>query len=200
MKQYITNTISQHIATIREMAGTTAITDAIKTAAELITDTLNDGGKILIAGNGGSAADAQHIAAEFINRFNITRKALPAIALTTDTSVITSIANDSTFSKIFVRQIEALGTPADTFIALTTSGNSANITEALAESQRLGITTIAITGATTNNIEQYCDIIIPVPSNETPRIQEAHILIAHILCSIAERELCTKKTEQKATL
>ncbi|MDR2887521.1 MAG: SIS domain-containing protein [Bacteroidales bacterium] len=200
MKQYITDNIAQHIDTISEIAETPEIIGAIQAAAKLIIASLHGGGKIMLAGNGGSAADAQHIAAEFINRFNMRREALPAIALTTDTSVLTSIANDRVFDKIFSRQIEALGTPADTFIAFTTSGNSVNIIEALAECRRRGITTIALAGAKCLNVAQYCDAIIPVPSYKTPRIQEAHIMISHILCGIIERELCTEQPEPQIVI
>ena len=143
----------------------------------------------MLAGNGGSAADSQHIAAEFTNRFNIDRAGLPAIALTTDSSVLTSIGNDYSFDKIFSKQVCALGNAADVFIAFSTSGNSANIIEALKECKLRGIKTIGFTGLSDGIMKEYCDILITVPSSETPRIQEIHILLAHIICGMVEEAM-----------
>ncbi|HZL77178.1 MAG TPA: D-sedoheptulose 7-phosphate isomerase [Bacteroidales bacterium] len=145
--------------------------------------------KLLLAGNGGSAADAQHIAAELVNRFGFDRPGLNAIALTTDTSIITSVGNDSGFEQVFARQANALGSEGDIFIALSTSGNSANLIEALKICRAKKILTIGLIGETGGKMAGLCDICIRVPSGDTPRIQEVHILIGHIICSIVEEEL-----------
>jgi len=146
----------------------------------------------MIAGNGGSAADAQHFAGEMVNRFNFDRKGLPCIALSTDTSVITAIGNDDSYSKIFWKQIEALGQEGDVFIGISTSGNSINIVEAMSLCKEMGIITIGLTGESIGKIDNLCDYIIKVPSNETPRIQEAHIIIEHIICDIVEKSVFNK--------
>ncbi|MCU0462192.1 MAG: D-sedoheptulose 7-phosphate isomerase [Bacteroidales bacterium] len=149
--------------------------------------------KLLIAGNGGSAADAQHIAAEFVNKFNFDRLGLPAIALTTDTSILTSVGNDSSFQKVFARQVSAIGSEGDILLAISTSGKSYNIVEALKEARENRMLTIGITGASGGTMKDLCDICLVVPSEETPRIQEAQILIEHIICSIVEEELFSRK-------
>jgi D-sedoheptulose 7-phosphate isomerase len=151
----------------------------------------------LLAGNGGSAADAQHIAAEFVNRFNFDRHGLPAIALTTDTSVLTSIANDYSYDRIFARQLETLGNAGDVFIGISTSGNSRNIVEALKVCKKEEIVTIGLTGSSGGQMKDLCDICIQVPSDETPRIQEVHSLIGHIVCFIVEEELFGKNNPEK---
>jgi D-sedoheptulose 7-phosphate isomerase len=143
----------------------------------------------MLAGNGGSAADAQHIAAELVNRFGFDRPALNAIALTTDTSILTSVANDSGFEKIFARQVEAIGREGDVFIGLSTSGNSGNIVETLRRCREKKIITIGLTGSSGGRMDDLCDICIKVPSDDTPRIQEVHILIGHIICTLIENEL-----------
>jgi D-sedoheptulose 7-phosphate isomerase len=147
------------------------------------------GNKILVAGNGGSAADAQHIVAELVARFYFDRAALPAIALTTDSSILTAIGNDYGYDKLFARQIEANGVEGDIFIAISTSGNSANIIEAIQSAKDKGISVIGLTGAKEGAMDALCDMIIKVPSSDTPRIQEAHILIGHILCGMIEEEM-----------
>lgn len=171
------------------MLDSEALLADIEKASEMIVSALKSGNKLLLAGNGGSAADAQHIAAEFINRFKFDRPALPAIALTTDTSVITSIANDYNFNSIFARQAEAIGNKGDIFIAISTSGSSANLVEGLRTARDKGILTIGLAGSTGGSIRELCDICIMVPSSDTPRIQEAHTLIEHIICALVEEEL-----------
>jgi D-sedoheptulose 7-phosphate isomerase len=161
----------------------------IEKAASLILEAYKKGKKTLLAGNGGSAADAQHIAAEFVSRFYLDRPGIPSLALTTDTSVITGIGNDYGYEKIFSRQLQAMGNEGDVFIGITTSGNSPNILEALEECKKGKIITIGLTGASGGKISDKCDLCIKVPSAETPRIQEAHILIGHIICCIVENEL-----------
>lgn len=165
----------------------------IEKATNEIIKSLKNGHKLLLAGNGGSAADAQHLAAEFVNKFNFNRPGLPALALTTDTSILTSIGNDSSFARVFSRQISAMGNEGDVFIGISTSGRSVNIVEALKEAKQKKIVTIGMTGASENLLEDLCDICICAPSEETPRVQEIHILIGHIICSIVEEELFGKK-------
>jgi D-sedoheptulose 7-phosphate isomerase len=151
-----------------------------------------NGNKTLIAGNGGSAADAQHIAGEFVSRFYFDRPGIPSIALTTDTSILTAIGNDYGYEKLFSRQIEANGVKGDMFIGISTSGNSKNIIEALNACKEKGIITVGLTGETGGKMATLCDYCIKVPSNETPRIQESHILIGHIICAVVEEALFGK--------
>jgi D-sedoheptulose 7-phosphate isomerase len=159
-------------------------------AAEGLIAAIRAGGKVLLFGNGGSAADAQHLAAEFVSRFYLERRALPALALTVDTSVLTAIGNDYTFDRVFARQIEALGQPGDVAIGLSTSGNSANVIAALQTARSRQMLTIALTGQSGGSLAGLVDHCIRVPSADTPRIQEAHILIGHILCELVERACC----------
>jgi D-sedoheptulose 7-phosphate isomerase len=161
----------------------------IEKAAGIVLEACKSGKKTLLAGNGGSAADAQHIAGEFVSRFYFDRPGIPSLALTTDTSVITAIGNDYGYEKIFSRQLQAMGNEGDIFIGITTSGNSPNILEALDECKKRKIITIGLTGMGGGKIADKCDLCIKVPSVETPRIQEAHILIGHIICCIVENEL-----------
>jgi len=162
---------------------------AIAKVVDSTLEALQRGNLILLCGNGGSAADAQHLAAEFINRFLLDRAALPAIALTTDTSVLTSIGNDSDFSQVFARQVEALGKAGDIFYAISTSGNSDNVIEAVKVARKRGIETVAFTGGDGGKLAPLCDLTLIVPSRSTPRIQEAHITIGHIICQIVEERL-----------
>ena len=157
--------------------------------AEVIFDTFQTDNKILICGNGGSAADAQHLAAEFVGRYETERKALAAIALTTDTSALTALANDYNFEKIFSRQIEALARNGDLLIALSTSGNSPNIISAVMTARQIGCKTLGLTGAAGKKLAALCDECIMVPATRTARIQEAHILIAHIWCETIDSKL-----------
>lgn len=159
-------------------------------AGEIVT-ALRDGGRVFLFGNGGSAADAQHIAAEFVNRFLMERETLPAIALTTDTSVLTSIGNDRGFEDIFARQVAALGREGDIAVALSTSGNSANVLKALQVARAKGMRTVGFTGRSGGRLRDCADMCFQAPSDKTPRIQEAHITVWHIICDLVERELCT---------
>ncbi len=163
---------------------------AVARAAELICASMRAGGKLLIFGNGGSAADAQHIAAELAFRMGRERAALPALALTTDSSLLTAISNDRAFDYVFARQLQALGRPGDVALAITTSGNSPNIVEALKEARTLGITTIGLLGNTGGQAASLVDLALIVPHQDTPRIQEVHITISHIMCDLIEEELC----------
>jgi D-sedoheptulose 7-phosphate isomerase len=168
---------------------------------ELITDAIircfRQGNKLLICGNGGSAADAQHVAGEFVNRFRYDHAALPAIALTTDTSILTSIGNDSAFENIFSRQVEALAKPGDILVGISTSGNSLNILKALDAARALGLTTIAFTGDKgREKIGPKCDLCLVVPSTDTPRIQESHIFVWHVICGVVEQILFSKPEKE----
>jgi len=164
----------------------------IEKATETIISAFRDNKKVLLAGNGGSAADAQHIAAEFVNRFYFDRPGLPSVALTTDTSVLTAIGNDCGFDYVFARQLKTLGNAGDVFIGISTSGNSKNVIEALKVCREAGINSVVLTGASGRKMKENSDICIEVPSNVTPRIQEVHILIGHIICNIVENELFGK--------
>jgi len=155
----------------------------------LLIDCYEAGNKLMVAGNGGSAADAQHIAAEFVSRFNFDRPGLPALALTTDTSILTAVGNDYGYDQLFRRQIEANGVGGDVFLAISTSGNSPNILQALEAARLKGIMTFGLTGKTGGKMRELCDHCLCVPSEDTPRIQEAHILIGHTLCAMVERAL-----------
>jgi D-sedoheptulose 7-phosphate isomerase len=163
--------------------------DAVAEIVRFITETLRRGNKILIFGNGGSAADAQHIAAEFVNRFLSDRAPLPAIALTTDTSILTSISNDMGFSQIFARQIEALGSKGDIAWGITTSGTSPNVIEGFRKAKEMGMKTIAFTGKDGGEALRMTDYALNVHSSRTPRIQEVHITVGHIICELVESEL-----------
>jgi len=156
---------------------------------EVTLKALKRGNQILLCGNGGSAADAQHLAAEFVNRFLFDRPALAAIALTTDTSILTAIGNDSDFSQVFARQLEALGRAGDVLYAISTSGNSANVIRAVEAAHKRGIETVAFTGGDGGGLAPICDLALIMPSRSTPRIQEAHMTLGHIICQIVEEEL-----------
>lgn len=160
--------------------------DVIARAAQVIYESFQRGGKVLLFGNGGSAADAQHIAAEFVCRFKRERNSLPAIALTTDTSVLTAIANDYGFEQIFARQIQGLCRPEDVALAISTSGSSPNVLAGVAAAREKRATTIGLTGGKNGALSSMVDISIVVPSDNTARIQECHITIAHILCEAVD--------------
>jgi len=167
-------------------------TDLLAQIAEVTTviiDAYKNNKKTLLAGNGGSAADAQHIAGELVARFNYDRPGLPSIAITTDSSIVTAIGNDYGYERLFSRQVEALGNAGDVFIGISTSGNSPNIIKALAACKAIGITSVGLTGAGGGKMAELCDYCIKVPSSETPRIQEVHILIGHIICLIVEEAM-----------
>ena len=158
----------------------------------VITASLKKGNKILLFGNGGSAADAQHLAAEFVNRFLIERPPLPAIALTTDTSIITSIGNDYDFAQIFAKQIRAIGQPGDVAIGMSTSGVSPNVLRGLEIAKKMGLVTIGLTGRDGGQIAQVVDYCLNVSSNSVPRIQEVHITLGHIICELVDYKLFQK--------
>jgi D-sedoheptulose 7-phosphate isomerase len=174
---------------VERAAGDRTLVNAAIAIADNIVRAFRDGGKLLLAGNGGSAADAQHIAAEFVGRFIEDRAALPAIALTTDTSALTAIANDYGFEHVFERQIRAIGRSGDVLLAISTSGRSSNILAALKAARELGLVTVGFTGDGPSPMLAHCDLALTVPSKETALIQQAHIAFAHAICGVVERTL-----------
>lgn len=162
---------------------------ALSRAVDAIAAAFGDGQALLVFGNGGSAADAQHFAAEFVGRFQRDRRAVPALALTTDTSALTAIANDHGFERVFARQIEAFGAPGDVAVGITTSGNSPNVVEALKTAAERGMVTIALTGRDGGEAGRMADIHLPVPHDVTARVQEMHILLLHVICELVEEGL-----------
>jgi D-sedoheptulose 7-phosphate isomerase len=186
MKEHIISRLRES-AELKLRFAKESVNDIVQ-ATKIIQKSIKSGGKVLIFGNGGSAADAQHIASEFVNRFSKDRKAYSAIALTTDTSILTSIGNDRAFSDIFSRQVEALGSKGDVAWGISTSGKSKNVVNALEVAKSLGLKTILLTGSEVGNIGDSVDCLVKVPSKSTPRIQELHITVAHIICELAEGE------------
>jgi len=166
--------------------------ERIARTAEIVAGALRNGRKVLLFGNGGSAADAQHIAAEMVGRFGPNRAPVAAISLTTDTSILTAVSNDFGFEKVFTRQIEALGQAGDITIGISTSGRSPNVLDALLVARSKGLFTIGFTGETGGDMNDRVEVLFRVPSRETPRIQEAHILLGHIICELIDRQLFPK--------
>jgi D-sedoheptulose 7-phosphate isomerase len=174
----------KHLAVVGEVGEQHA--DTIVAMADTICACLAAGGKLLVMGNGGSAADAQHFAAEMVGRFRKERAAIPAVALTTDSSILTALGNDYGFERVFVRQIEALAAPADVVLGLSTSGRSQNVLLALEQARRAGCATLGLLGCDGGAIAAVVDVALVVPSTETPHVQEAHITIIHLLCAMIE--------------
>ena len=171
-------------------------TDDVAGAALLIAGSFRAGGKLLVCGNGGSAADAQHIAGEFVNQFLVkNRRALPALALTTDGGVLTCIANDTGFERVFARQVEAFGARGDVLLAITTSGNSPNVEAAAAVARDAGMTVVGLLGRDGGRVRPLCDLALIVESDDTQRIQETHNLVGHVLCDLVERTLFPEETD-----
>lgn len=185
MKEKINLVINEQIDNLKRLKEDNYSDNLIK-IVEVITTSLKNGGKVLIAGNGGSAADSQHISAELIGRFMKERKGLPAIALTTDSSILTCMGNDYGYNSIFKRQIEALGNKGDVFIGISTSGNSENIIEAVNEANNKGVITIGLLGKDGGKLKSLCDYNITFPYTETARIQEHHIMTYHLMCEFIE--------------
>src|SRR2546421_5408766 len=178
-------TFAEHLRVMTEVLSSGL--PAIQRAGDLICRALKNGNKILICGNGGSAADAQHIAAELVGRYEKERRGWPAIALTTDTSALTALANDYGYELVFARQVQALATSGDVLIAISTSGNSANILAAVKQARDLGCVAIALTGAGGGQLAKICDASVVVPSDRTSRVQEAHITIGHLWCELVDK-------------
>ena len=189
MKNYIKEQIKQSYETKQAIYENETLLDVITEVAQACVDVYKNGKKTLIAGNGGSAADAQHIAAELVGRYGFDRPSIPSLALTTDTSNLTAIGNDYGYDQVFSRQLEGMGVEGDLFIGISTSGNSQNVINAFESAKKKGITTVALVGRDGGKMAKMADFAIVVPSNATPRIQESHILIGHIICDIIEKEL-----------
>lgn len=186
MKTLVHKQLALSIATMQAVLADDTIADTIVRLAELTAAAMKAGGKLMVAGNGGSAADAQHLVAEFVCRLVVDRPALRAIALTTDTSIITAVGNDFSFDRVIERQVEALGAEGDVFLGISTSGNSKNILKAIHLANRMGITTVAFTGNDGGEMARHCDLNVIVPSAVTMNIQESHLVLEHIFCMLVE--------------
>lgn len=180
----LAESLQEHLEAIQHLIATSL--PEIERSGQLIIDALKNGHKLLVCGNGGSAADAQHIAAELVGRYETTRRSFPAIALTTDTSALTAISNDFGFEEVFARQVAGLAQAGDVLIAISTSGKSPNVLKAAATARELGCQTIALTGAAAEPLASSCDISVVVPSDRTARVQEVHITIAHLWCEMVD--------------
>ncbi len=189
MKNYITQQIRESAQIQTLMLNDEALQGRLAAAAQACIDRLRAGGKILLAGNGGSAADSQHIAGELVSRFAYDRPGLASVALTTDTSILTAIGNDYGYERLFARQIQALGTKGDVFIAYSTSGSSPNIVLALQHARQQGLVTIGMTGNRCGTMTAWCDHLLDVPSADTPKIQEGHLVLGHTLCGLIEQAM-----------
>lgn len=192
MTSYINNQIEKSLKLKQDLFHSNEIKKLIQEVSDEIIKAYKNGNKTLIAGNGGSAADAQHIAGEFVSRFYFDRPGLASIALTTDTSILTAIGNDYGYEKLFSRQLQANGVSGDVFIGISTSGNSKNVIEALNYAKANGIITVGLTGEKGGIMKELCDYCICMPSNETPRVQEGHILVGHIICAVVEEAIFGK--------
>ena len=189
IKQLVDEQIAESVLVKQALADSPEAISAIREAARRCVAVYQRGNKILIAGNGGSAADAQHMAAELSGRFNFDRPGIPAIALTANSSAITAIANDYGYEKVFSRQTQAYGQPGDLLVGISTSGNSPNILTAIEQCQRQEMETIGLTGSAGGKMAEACDVCIQIPSKSTPRVQECHILVVHMLCAAVEEVL-----------
>jgi len=192
VKAYIEAQISEAAQVMNQMLSDGHIAETMEAAARACVSSLERGGKILLAGNGGSAADAQHIAGELVSRFAFDRPGLPAIALTTDTSVITAIGNDYGYERLFARQVQAHGQKGDVFVAYSTSGKSPNVLMGMEEARSRGLVCIGMTGNQGGSMAELCDYLLEVPSADTPKIQEGHLVLGHILCGLVENAMFKK--------
>jgi len=181
--------LTQSIATMQAVLDDASIAETLVVVGHQIAESMRNGGKLLVAGNGGSAADAQHLVAEFVVRLTVNRPALRAIALTVDSSILTACGNDFGFDQVFARQIEALAQPGDVFLCITTSGNSPNILNALTQCKKQGVLTVGLTGNGGGKMAAHCDHNLIIPSSTTMNIQESHLALEHILCMIVERSI-----------
>ena len=190
--------IEEHQATMTSLRTSGAL-DAAVTAADAVSDAVRAGGKLILFGNGGSAADAMHLAAEFLGRFLLERRPLPALALADNHSAVTAIGNDYAYEQVFSRQVLALGRPGDVAVGLSTSGGSANVAAALRAARDHGLLTIAFTGADGGIVADAADIVIAIPSRQTPRIQEAHLMLGHLICEAVEQAIVADETATPAS-
>lgn len=200
LENFITSKIRESINVKSELMQRNDLIQIIEEVANTVVKTYRQDGKVLLCGNGGSAADAQHLAAEFTGRFYMDRPPLFAEALHVNTSYLTAVANDYAYEEVYARLIKAKGRPSDVLIGISTSGNSENIIRAFTQAQLQGITTVALTGNGGGRMKELADLSINIPSNDTPRIQESHILVGHIICEIVEKELFEPETVAKLLL
>lgn len=189
MREYIDRQVGEAQRIFSEIRSQDSLLVALEHASRACIDSLRNGGKILLAGNGGSAADAQHIAGELVSRYAFDRPGLPSVALTTDTSILTAVGNDYGYERLFARQVQALGQKGDVFIGYSTSGRSPNILMAFEEARSFGLVCVGFTGNRGGPMRDLCDHLLEVPSSDTPKIQEGHLLLGHILCGLIEQEL-----------
>ncbi len=192
----ILSEISESISVKQHILADASLVATVRQVADVCISAFRQGNRVLLAGNGGSAADAQHIAAEFVSRYAFDRPGLPSIAFTTDTSMLTAIGNDYGYDEIFRRQLEANGKQGDVFFGISTSGNSPNVLSALQRAPELGIVTVGLTGQGGVKMKACCDYCIQVPSTSTPRIQESHIMVGHIVCGIVETTLFQRQQDR----
>jgi D-sedoheptulose 7-phosphate isomerase len=192
MQQQIRNIIQASIDTKQRILADPALIERIETATDIMAKAFANGNKVLFCGNGGSAADAQHLAAEFSGRFYSDRDPLPSEALHCNSSYITAVANDYGYDVVYSRIIKGTGKPGDILVGLSTSGNSVNIIKAMEQAKKLGMITVGLTGETGGKMKDVCDYLLNVPSNDTPRIQESHITVGHIICQLVEEALFKK--------
>ncbi|HKY45656.1 MAG TPA: D-sedoheptulose 7-phosphate isomerase [Pyrinomonadaceae bacterium] len=183
--EFLVNSLQEHLTAIQKLLDS-KISD-IEKSGQLICDALTSGRKILLCGNGGSAADAQHIAAELVGCYEKQRRSWPAIALTTDTSALTAVSNDLGYEEVFARQVLGLAQPGDVLVAISTSGKSKNVLRAAEQAREIGCKTIALTGATGEPLGSICDVVVAVPSSRTSRIQEGHITVGHLWCEMVDQ-------------
>lgn len=186
--EMVRNMVQDSLAAKQKVLADEKLLASVVTVSQVIEKAYRTGNKVMLAGNGGSAADSQHIAAEFVSRFEFDRPGLPSIALSTDTSMLTAIGNDYGYEKVFSRQVQANGRAGDVFIGISTSGNSKNVIKAVEQCKAMGITTVALCGAG-GVLKDLCDYALPVPSTHTPRIQESHILLGHAICALVEEAI-----------
>ena len=189
MRRVIVENLHETASILSLMAGDSALLDCVEQIVDTCLSSLRSGGKILMAGNGGSAADAQHLACEFVSRFALDRRGLAAIALSTDTSVLTAVGNDYGFERLFARQIEALGNPGDVFWGISTSGKSPNVLQALRQARAQALVCVGLTGSAVGPMHELCHHLLSVPSLNTPKIQEGHIALGHIICGLIEERM-----------
>jgi D-sedoheptulose 7-phosphate isomerase len=187
MQELVRKQLNDSIATFQKVLADNDLIQTVVEAGEKTAKAMLDGRKLMVAGNGGSAADAQHLVAEFVSRLTVDRPALRAVALTTDTSILTAIGNDYSYDNVFERQLEALGQPGDVFMGISTSGNSKNILKGLAQARKMGITTIGYSGNGGGKMLELCDYNVVIPSKVTMNIQECHLALEHIYCMVVER-------------
>lgn len=189
MKNYINKQFAEAQHVMTEMLADNRLKASLEATAKACIVCFQGGGKILLAGNGGSAADAQHIAGEFVSRFAFDRPGLPAMALTVDTSILTAIGNDYGFENLFARQVQSHGNKGDVFIGYSTSGKSTNVLRAFEEARKQGLVCIGLTGNQSAQMQELCDYLLEVPSGDTPKIQEGHLVLGHILCGLVENAI-----------